>query len=295
VSPGDTRALALAVSDPRKSGVPVLFVHGIAHNRSVWEKLAAGLPDAVRPISVDLRGHGESPWSIERDYDLRDYALDLSRVLDDLTIERAHVVAHSLGGNAATLFASAAPERVRSLVLVDTGPVLDIGGVAHVADEVESVLRSYTSVAEYRRRLSLMHPIGDPEILDRLAATILVERLDGRFELTLDPAVLGSATEGANLATLERELWAALASLSCPVLLARGGISAILDEKVAREMVEEVIPDARLVTLSEAGHSVMIDAAEGLAAALREFLSLDPAFDTNSGSQVRGRLPGDPG
>lgn len=275
MSRSDVRALALARSDSRASGIPVLFVHGIAHNRSVWERVSKDLPAAFRPVSVDLRGHGESPWSIERDYDLRDYAKDLSKVLDDLSIERAHVVAHSLGGNVATLFAASAPERVASLVLVDTGPVLDVDGVAHVADEVENVLRTYASVTEFRRRLSQMHPMGDPEILDRLATTSLVQRLDGRFELALDPAVLGSATDVVDRNALERELWAALGSLACPVLLVRGGISAILGEKVAREMVDEVISHASLVTLPKAGHSVMIDAAAEFAEALHEFLPLD--------------------
>jgi esterase len=277
MSRGRNEALSLAFSDPRESGLPVLFVHGIAHNRVVWEKLIRDLPSSMRPISVDLRGHGESPWSISGEYDLPDHASDLPGVLDELGLDRAYVVAHSLGGNAATLFAASSPERVQGLVLVDTGPVLDAGGVAHVAGEVESVLTSFASRAEYRRRLSQMHSIGDPPILDRLAETSLVERLDGRFELAIDPAVLGAAGDGADLGALERELWTALRTLACPVLLVRGGISAILSEKVATEMVDEVIPDARLVTLPESGHSVMIDAGAGLASTIREFISFEAA------------------
>ena len=108
----------LAYSDPREAGTPVLFVHGISHNRVVWEKLAKDLPDALRPIAVDLRGHGDSPWSPSSAYDLRDYAADLPLVLDALDIDGAAVVGHSLGGNVSTLFAAARPDRVRALVLV---------------------------------------------------------------------------------------------------------------------------------------------------------------------------------
>jgi len=264
--------LRLSHSDPRGRGLPVLFVHGISHNRSVFGKLAETLPEAFRPILLDLRGHGRSPWSLEASYDLADYAGDLPLLLDDLRIERAFVVAHSLGGNVSTLFAAARPERVRGLVLVDTGPSLDIMGTSHIADEIGSAIRSYGSIAEFREQLKGIHPVGDPEILDRLARASLVARVDGRFEPALDPGVLGTAVTSRDLVALERELWSALASLRCPVLLVRGGRSAILAEKVAHEMVDEVLVDGRLVTLPEAGHAVMIDDGPGLAAALHPFL-----------------------
>jgi pimeloyl-ACP methyl ester carboxylesterase len=265
-------ALRLSYSDPRAKGTPVLFVHGISHNRSVWEKLANALPEVFRPILVDLRGHGASPWSLEGDYDLWSYAADLAALLDDLRIDRAFVVAHSLGGNVSTLFTSARPERVRGLLLVDTGPALDAMATSHITDEIGSALRSYVSIAEFRAQLKAIHPIGDPEILDRLAEASLVARVDGRFEPALDPGVLGSAVSSTDLVALERELWAALAALRCPVVLVRGGKSAILSDKVAREMVDEVLVDGRLVTLPDAGHAVMIDDGSGLAESLRTLL-----------------------
>jgi pimeloyl-ACP methyl ester carboxylesterase len=278
VSSDPTRSLPLAYSDPRERGTPILFVHGIAHNRSVWEKLTRELPDGFRPISVDLRGHGESPWSMEADYDLRDYAADLPALLDDLRIGRAYIVAHSLGGNVSTLFASAHPERVLALALVDTGPALDVTGTVHIADEIGSALRSYASISEFREQLDLIHPNGDPEILDQLARASVVMRMDGRFEPALDPGVLGSAVQSTDLVALERDLWSALGALSCPVLVVRGGVSAILSEKVANEMVDEVLADGRLITLPEAGHAIMIDEGPGLATAILDFMPVTPTI-----------------
>ncbi len=265
--------LDLVCSDPRGRGKPVLFVHGFFHNRSVWEKLVAALPDAYRPISVDLRGHGESPWSLEGEYDLRSYAQDLFSLLDDLDIRRAFIIGHSMGGNVATLFAKEMAARALGLALVDTGPALESTGTDHVVDEVENALRSYPSISAWRDQLSLIHPIGDPEILDRLASTSVVARIDGRFEPALDPGVLGRPDDPVDFVTLERDLWAALRELKCPVLVVRGGLSAILREKVAREMVDEVLEDGRLVTLHKAGHAVMIDDGPGLLEALRSFLA----------------------
>jgi non-heme chloroperoxidase len=165
---------------------------------------------------------------------------------------------------------------VTALVLVDTGPALELGGLAHVMDEVGSGLRSYASVAEFRDQLGLTHPLGDHDILDRLAASGVVERIDGRYEPALDPGVLVGAAVAEDLAALERDLWSALGSVSCPVLVVRGGLSAILSEKVAAEMVDEVLVDGRLVTLPAAGHGIMIDDGPGLTAAIREFIPLSP-------------------
>jgi pimeloyl-ACP methyl ester carboxylesterase len=270
---GGKQSLKLAYSDSRGRGTPILFVHGFFHNRSVWEKLASALPAQYRPISVDLRGHGESPWSLEGDYDLRSYARDLSALLDDLDIRRAFVVGHSMGGNVATLFAKEMAARALGLVLVDTGPTLEATGTDHVVDEVEDALRSYPSVSAWRDQLSLIHRSGDPEILDRLASTSGVARLDGRFEPALDPGVLGRADDPVDLVTLEHDLWSALRGLKCPVLVVRGGVSAILREKVAREMVEEALQFGRLVTLEKAGHAVMIDDGPGLREAIQSFLA----------------------
>ena len=267
------KALPLSYSDPRGEGTPVLLVHGFGHNRVVWEKLARALPESLRPISVDLRGHAESPWSPAGEYDLGCYAADLDALTVSLGLDRIHVIAHSLGGSIATLFAARTSARIASLTLVDTGPALESSGSSHVLDEVASGLRSFATVAEYRASLSAIHPLGDRELLDRLAETGLVQRLDGRFEPALDPGVVGNGGTPEQLAETTRQLWQALAELACPVLVVRGGLSAILSEKIAREMVDHVLRDGRLVTLPRAGHGIMLDDGEGLARTLVEFLA----------------------
>ncbi len=265
-------ALALAASDPGNEGLPILLVHGFSHNRRVWLKLGPSLPGDLRPIAVDLRGHGESPWSLAGDYGLESYAGDLSRLLDDRGISRAVVVGHSLGGNVSTLLAAAEPDRVAALVLLDTGPALESGGTGQITDDVGRSLRSYARIEQFREQLAALHPQGDGEILDALARSSLVRRLDGRFEPALDPGVLGSGSEPADLGELERELWAALRAVRCPTLLVRGALSSVLSQKVAHEMVDEVLDRGELVTLPAAGHAVMIDDGPGLAGAIRSFL-----------------------
>ena len=270
---GPGKPIPLAFSDERGSGRPVLFVHGFSHSRYVWEAFCRQLAPELRPVAVDLRGHGESDWSPEGHYDVRDYALDLPATLDRLEVERAVVVAHSLGGNASTFFAAQAPDRVEGLVLVDTGPALSVGGMMHIARDVGEAIGSYDSVEAFRTRLTMTHPLADPEVIGRLAETGVVRRLDGRFEPRIDPGVLAGSAEAEDLAAIERDLWEALGQIRCPTLVVRGGLSAILDESVAQRMVGEVLSRGRLVTLEQAGHGVMMDDAPGLLRCLDDFLS----------------------
>ncbi len=269
---GTTDGIELAATDLRGEGSPVVFVHGFSNDRFVWEDAARALPDSFRPICYDLRGHGDSAWSVECRYHLFDHARDLAEIFDALGLEQAFVVGHSLGGNIAALFASRHPERVRALALVDTGPALGAEAWRRASGDVSEQARAYGDVAEYRKLLGLAYPLAAGGALDRLARTSLVQRRDGRFEPKLDPVLLELLGTEEQLRETEATLWDALAKLRCPVLLARGERSAMLPESVARKMVDEVIADARLVQIPNAGHAIAFDNGPALSAELERFL-----------------------
>jgi pimeloyl-ACP methyl ester carboxylesterase len=273
-------ALPLWRRDPRADGAgePVLFVHGFAHNHAVWSGVADALPSRWRPISVDLRGHGASPWSPPGCYAIEDHARDLGALVEELDLRDLHVVAHSMGGNAATLFAAVSPRRVRSLTLVDTGPALSTRGTSQVLDEVEEALRSFPTIEAYRKVLSAMHPFAEAPLLDRLSESSLVRRLDGRFEPALDPGVMGGVDAVFDPEVVEARLWEAFCAVECPILVARGSSSSVLQPEAAKRMAD-AHPEGRVqVDVFEgAGHAVMIDASEAFLRALVVFLEAIPA------------------
>ena len=276
-------ALAYADAPGRQAGAePVLFVHGFGHHRGVWQGVTTRLGDRWRRIALDLRGHGDSPWSTRCAYDLDDYASDLPPLLDALEVDSAHVVAHSMGGQIALLFAGAHPERVRSLTLVDTGPALRSDGSAHVLEEIDDAFRIYRSVDDYRRTLGQIHPFADGSLLDAMAEVGLARRLDGRFELALDPGVAGAtqpstardpAEPGAAIAERTARLWSCFRGLDAPKLVTRGRLSSILAEDAARAMERVGGDDCRLVQFEGAGHAIMIDACADFTTELSEFLA----------------------
>lgn len=86
------------------SGHPVVLVHGLGDDRSLFEPLIARLSEQYRCISLDLRGHGQSGSSA--DYNPLGLHRDLKAVTDALGITRPFLIGHSLGGVAVTCYAA---------------------------------------------------------------------------------------------------------------------------------------------------------------------------------------------
>jgi pimeloyl-ACP methyl ester carboxylesterase len=264
--------LDLSVGISQGGGIPILFVHGFSHDRHVWQDVATPLPAGFRPLTVDLRGHGDSDWSLDAAYRPSDYASDLGPVLDACAVDRAVVVGHSLGGNVATLFAADQPDRVSALVLVDTGPSLSGAAWDAAAGDAALAMGCFPDVESYRRVLNLAYPFGRPEALERLARTGLVRRVDGRFEPKMDPLLVELTGTESQWADNESALWAALGKLQCPTLVVRGERSAMLSPEIVREMVDNVLDRGCHVSVRDAGHAVAVDNPGGLVEAITGFL-----------------------
>lgn len=108
----------------RPKGAPLIFLHGLASQSHMFDKVAPLLAEQFRVLAFDQRGHGESdkPGS---GYDFANITRDLVALLDALKIKRAIVAGHSWGGNVALYFAAHYPERARGIILLDGG-FLDI-------------------------------------------------------------------------------------------------------------------------------------------------------------------------
>ncbi|MCK9897292.1 alpha/beta hydrolase [Frankia sp. AgB32] len=102
--------------------VPVVLVHGIAGSAADWAAVAPNLATNRRVIAYDQRGHGASgPAPGGRpDYTFDLLLADLGVVVDSLDAKRIDLVGHSMGGVISLRYALDHPDRVRSLVLVDT-------------------------------------------------------------------------------------------------------------------------------------------------------------------------------
>ena len=86
------------------AGPSLVLIHGLTDTRRVWDPLLAPLAASFDVVSVDLRGHGESPATAP--FDAITMASDVAEVVGALGLERPLVVGHSLGGLVATIYAA---------------------------------------------------------------------------------------------------------------------------------------------------------------------------------------------
>ena len=105
------------------SGPVVLAIHGITASHMTWPWVARELQDEAQVIAPDLRGRGGSR-NLPGPYGMKAHADDCIAILDDLGVDKAVVVGHSMGGFVAVVLALHYPERVSDLILMDGGLVL---------------------------------------------------------------------------------------------------------------------------------------------------------------------------
>ena len=103
-------------------GHPLIVLHGLLGSSGNWHTLASKVfAETYRVITVDLRNHGRSPHS--EDFCYEAMVGDIVELMDDLEIDSAHFLGHSMGGKTAMHFALEYSERVDGLIVADIAPV----------------------------------------------------------------------------------------------------------------------------------------------------------------------------
>ncbi|MBC8346159.1 MAG: alpha/beta hydrolase [Candidatus Marinimicrobia bacterium] len=116
-------------------GEPILMVPGLGAGSWLWQKSLIQ-SNEYRLIMPHLRGSGQSDKPDHR-YTIEQFSDDLNRLMEELLLDRFHVVGVSMGGFVAQSFACAHPEKVQSLVLVCTAA----GGMNQVGPDGETLSR----------------------------------------------------------------------------------------------------------------------------------------------------------
>jgi 3-oxoadipate enol-lactonase len=126
----DLRTHALRVREERGAGsLTFVCLHGFLDGTAVWDGVAPALADLGRVVLIEQRAHGLSS-APEGTCTLDDLAADVIAVLDAMTIARAILVGHALGGIVALKTALAAPDRVQALALISAVSESDAAAAA---------------------------------------------------------------------------------------------------------------------------------------------------------------------
>jgi len=244
------------------SGTAMVLVHGFSLDGRMWDDQAVALRDIATVVRYDLRGFGRS--SLPAPGVAYAHSADLLALLDHLGISSAVVAGLSMGGLVAVHAALVAPERVRSLVLLDS--VLD-GVVWDPASERAMTAAGRAAAmqgAQAAKELWLQHPLFTPARRDpRLAARLeaLVEPYSWFHYTHQDPAEPLRPSPNQELERIAVPTTVVVGELDVPCFLNMAGV------------LSRRIPGARKVTVPNAGHMVNLEAADLVNAVLREVVT----------------------
>ena len=243
----------------------IVLLHGGAQNAHTWDTVALALG---RPLlAIDLPGHGRSAWREDHDYRPTVVAPAVAAAIEALAPSADLVVGMSLGGLTATAVAGLRPDLVRRLALVDVTPGVNKDKAADIIAFVSGP-ETFTSFDEILDRTIAFNPTRSHASLRRGVLHNAHEQPDGSWTWRYD-RLRHSPIEGDEAFAELGRLWDILgdATATGPLLLARGATSPVVDDADVAELVRRR-PDAEVVTVDRAGHSIQGDRPLALAAVL---------------------------
>lgn len=267
----------LTWNDAAKDKPTFVLLHGFLDLAWSFRDVGALLAErGHRVVAFDFRGHGESEWVGKGGYyHFADYVLDLDELLPKIAATPVHLVAHSMGGSVAVLFAATREAMIKTLTLAEgLGPPENptsfaVGKMQSWLDGVARVragtLKPIASIQQAFERMRAQNP-QLPDALGRFLAEKGTRELpDGKGRMwSFDPM---HRTTSPTL--FRRDVYDAFtSSIKAPTLLIQGehGYRTPDDEERAA-----MVPNAKVATIAGAHHMMHWTHAEEFARLVLDF------------------------
>lgn len=266
------------------SKLPVLvFVHGWLLSRRYWQPIVERLQSKYQCLIYDARGFGDSSSltslntndpSKSRGYGLDAYAEDLRDLLENLAIQQAWIVGHSLGGSVALWAANFCPEIIQGVICLNAG-----GGI-YLKEEFERFRNVGKQLVKFRPDWLLCIPF-----LSILFSRMMVARpLDlkwGRQRIidliqADEEAALGALLESTTEAEVHL-LPQLVARLKQPVYFIAGEEDKVMELKYVHHLASfhQLFSscESNVFAISNCGHLGMIEAPDEVSSIIADILS----------------------
>ena len=244
----------------------MLCLHGLTRNSKDFEGVAAHIAgQGWRVIVPDMRGRGKSDYAEDSaTYAVPNYIGDVLALLEQEGIEKFVSIGTSMGGLMTMLIAQAMPQRIAAALLNDIGPVVDPAGIEKIRTYLGQG-RSFPTWMHAARALEEVHgeshPSFDTEDWIAMAKRGMTVCSNGRIAFDYDMKIADPFND-ADENAVPPDLWPGFEALaSNPLLLVRGGLSALLSADAFAEMQKRA-PNADVVVVEDAGHAPTLDEPE---------------------------------
>jgi pimeloyl-ACP methyl ester carboxylesterase len=236
-------------SGPSKGKEPILFIHGAGGGQYTWSFQKPFLEKRFNPIVLELPGHGESGG--EGEQEIGRYAKHVHDFIKKLNLEKVFLVGHSMGGAITQTLALSTPEVIKGIILVGTGARLKVFPMIleGVKNHFEETVRKITQFSYSRK--------APPEMIEQAVADMMRCR----------PEVL----YGDFLACDRFDVMKEVEKIDRPTLILCGEDDELTPIKYSQYFLVR-IKGSSLETFRDAGHMVMMEAAEPFNERIEEFV-----------------------
>ena len=261
---------------------PLLLIHGGRDHCRNWDWTAAALRNDWHIIAPDLRGHGDSQWSTDGNYEMGGYIYDLAQLIHQQRLVPVTIIAHSLGGNVALRYAGIYPDTVARLVAIEgLGPSPDrlAERAAKTIDQrmdewirekrglVGRLPRRYATIEDAFRRMQEENPHLTAEQARHLTVHGANQKEDGTYSWKFDNYVRTFPPYDMSRRDIET-LWG---RITCPTLLLYGKESWAGDPAADGRAAH--FGTARVIGVERAGHWLHHDRLDEFLRIVRGFFA----------------------
>lgn len=248
---------------------PAVLLHGLRGHAHSWDDVSAALCPDFHVLALDQRGRGDSDWAPGGDYSTDAFVADLAAFADALGLDSFVLVGHSMGGRNSMAFAGLYPLRVKKLIIVDIGPVVDPAGGERITREMREVPEEFDSFESVVAHMGKQNRFASDAVLRRRLTYATKELPNGRVGWRYDLAV--REQRRLNTGAPPADLWPALRKITSPTLLVRGMDTDLLTVDAAKQMVK-TLSQGKLVQVPRAGHMVFEDNPQDFISEVASFL-----------------------
>lgn len=258
--------------EPGSSGPPVVITHGLMGNKDNWHSLSKLWSKKGRQvITVDVRNHGESPHTQSMDYFLM--SEDIINLLDELMIDKACLLGHSMGGKMSMVTALQHPERVDSLIVVDVSPTVSPRAKTYPAFlqtmlkiQVQLYMQQDLPVSTARKIATNMLKEVEPESLVRqfLASNLIQKNNRFVWKVYLD-SIINNFSNICGFPEFTNVQY------NGPTLFVGGSESKYISESEEPE-IKRLFPKSQIQHIEGAGHWVHSDKPSAFLDVVNKFL-----------------------
>ena len=246
----------------------ILFVHGSAQNAHTWDTVILAM--GISAIAIDMPGHGHSSWRKDGNYEPGILARDVATAIETWAPKAKLIVGMSLGGLTTVALAGMRPDLASKIVVVDITPGVNSEKSKAITDFVNGP-QTFASFEDLLKRTIEHNSTRSESSLRRGILHNAKQLDDGSWQWRYDRSTHPSKEDSAKRLDRISELWTVIENLKSEMTLVRGGISPVVDDADVAELKRRK-PDAQVLVVDGAGHSVQGDRPIELAAALTRIL-----------------------